>query len=45
MENTKKISIKKTKNYLESKILMLNSKKVKKSLGWNSVYTDNESHF
>ena len=24
---------------------MLNSKKVKKSLGWNSVYTDNESIF
>ena len=36
---------KKDKEYRESKILMLNSKKAKKLLGWNSVYTNNESLF
>ena len=36
---------KKDKDYHEAKILMLNSKKAKKLLGWNSVYTNNESLF
>ena len=41
----KKKFTKKDKEYHESKILMLNSKKAKKLLGWNSVYTNNESLF
>jgi len=36
---------KKDKEYHEAKILMLNSKKAKKLLKWNTIYTNNESLF